>query len=103
GIAVAPRRPAAVPVAAGAVRVLQADERELSVVGDVRVFVKRTARAAELRQRGDGEQQRDAARRQHARAHDDPTVVAAATSSASTARSRTWPRNWRLSSGFRRP
>ena len=47
-IAVAPRRPAAVPIAAGRRRVFQADEGEASVVGDVRVLAKRSAREAEL-------------------------------------------------------
>jgi hypothetical protein len=69
GIAVAPRRPAAVPVAAGTMGVFQADERELSVVGDVGIFVKGTARPAELRERGDRRQQDEAGGRQHTRAH----------------------------------
>ncbi len=65
----APRRPAAVPVAAGPVRVFEADEGELSVVRNVGVLVKRTARAAELRQRGDRRQQDEAGGRQPTRAH----------------------------------
>jgi len=42
------------------VRVLEADEGELSVVRNVGVLVKRTARAAELRERGDRRQQDEA-------------------------------------------